>query len=68
MRCAALRVGPMALFAAEGLSHRPRRNGGPIYFFAANAETGEIAFRGSRSSFGASERNPELFLGAHEVL
>ena len=67
VRCAAMQVESMGLFAAEALSHGPRWNSGTIYVFGANVETGEIEFSGNESSFLVSGRISELLYGGRDV-
>ena len=68
VRCAAMTVQSSGYFAGPVLSSAPRWNHGPIYVFGINAETGEVEFSGSDSSFAVSGRIPETLFGGRDAI
>ena len=68
VRCAAMKVGSMGLFAGPVLSQDPRWSSGTIYVFGINADTGEIEFSGSGTSAAVSGRIPELLFDGRDLL
>ncbi len=68
VRCAALMVERSGYFAGPVLSSDPRWNHGSIYVFGVNAETAEVEFSGSESSFAVSGRIPELVFDGRDMI
>ena len=68
VRCAAMEVESSGYFAGPVLSSDPRWKHGPSYIFGINAETGTIEFSGSRASFAASGRVPELLFDGRDMI
>ncbi len=68
VRCAALEVESAGYFAGPVLSGDPRWKHGPIYMAGINAATGMIEFSGSKSTFAASGRIPELLFDGRDAI
>ena len=68
VRCAAMRVDAMGLFATQELTTSPRWNHGSTYVFGIDIETGAISFSGNEGSFAVSGRIPEALFGGRDLL
>ncbi len=68
VRCAALQVEAKGYFAAPVLSSDPRWKHGSVYVFGVNVETGDVEFSGSKSSFAASGRIPEVLFDGRDAI
>ena len=68
VNCAAGEVEESGLFAGPVLTREGRWLSGPIYPWAVDFDTGEIAFSGSAASYSVSGRIPELLFEGRDVL
>ena len=68
VRCAAMRVDAMGLFATQELITSPRWNHGSVYVYGIDIETGVVSLSGNESSYAVSGRIPEVLFGGRDML